>query len=221
MSEYLQFGSSILANDSLAVGRVPFGASLDGQTLVDAFTPFRGDHATVFGRGRGPRVYAVTVQRLFSTTAAALQFMLTHEDVLPVQDDLTYVDDVAGIAYTMADAVAQARILERRGTVVFVAYTFTGSRFESDDVPDAPTDTDTVKAINQSLTAATASQAIAFDVPFASAPRAITLALSAPDGGTMFGFQIRESTRTAAGFTVDFDALVPASGYKLTGLALL
>lgn len=219
--QYLQYGSSILAADSLALGRVPVNARYQGATLIDAWQPFRADYAIVYGRGRGPREYAVTVQRFFTSDAAAVAFLLTHEDTLNVQDDLTYVDDVAGVAYTMADAVCAARITQRIGVCVFIDYTFTGSRFTSDDVPDAPTETDTVKAINQALTAATVEQAIAYDTAFASAPRGISLQLSAPDGGAIFGWQIRESSRTAAGFTVDFDAAVPASGYKLTGIAVL
>lgn len=200
---------------------MPVGARYQGATLVDAFQLFRGDYATIFGRGRGPREYAITVRRLFTTVAAAKAFFLTHEDTLPVQDDLTYVDDVVGVAYVMADAVCQARMVQHLGVLVVIEYTFTGARFVSDDVPGAPTDSDTVKAINQALTIGTVEQAIAFDVAFASAPRGITLQLSAPDGGAMFGWQIRESTRTAAGFTVDFDQGVPAAGYKLTGIAVL
>jgi len=219
--QYLQYGSGILAADSLALGRVPVGARYQGQTLIDAWQPFRADSAVIYGRARGPREYAVTVQRLCSADAEAVGFMLTHEDTLPLQADFTYVDTVAGGAWIMADAVCSARIIGRQGSAVTVEYVFTGARFETEDVPDAPTDTDTVKAINQDLTMGTVSQAIAYDVPFGSSPRGLSPVLSAPDGGAMFGLQIRESSRTAAGFTVDFDNAVPAAGYKLTGVAVL
>jgi hypothetical protein len=221
VSQYLQYGSSIIASDSLAVGRVPVGARYQGQTLLDAWQAFRADYSIVYGRGRGPREYSVTVQRFFSSEAAALQFFLTHEDTLPLQGDLTYVDSVAASALTMADAVCSVRMGQLVGTCVFCDYNFTGARFESDDVPSAPTDTDTVKAINEVLTASITSKAIAFDVPFAAAPRGIGLTISAPDAGATVEFQIRESSRTASGFTVDFAAAIPASGYKLTGFALL
>ena len=107
------------------------------------------------------------------------------------------------------------------GLSVVVRYTLKGGTFYTEDVPTPDSSADLVKAINQALTSGTTSQAIVFDVAFATPPRALSLNLSAPDSGATFGFQVRESTRTAAGFTVDFDATVPASGYKLTGIALL
>lgn len=217
----IQSASYLYASESLAVGRVPFGLRLNGSPVIDAAQLFRAAYATVYGRGLGPVELSFGVWRFFSTEAAALSFALTHPTSLVQTADLTLVDDAATVALTMAGAVIAAQIGQRLGLAVLVQYTVTGARFLSDDVPEAPTDSDTVKAFNQALTAATVEQAIVFDTPFASAPRGLTLQLSAPDAGTMFGWQIRESTRTASGFTVDFDNPVPAAGYKLTGIAVL
>lgn len=218
----IQSASYLFASESLAVGRVPSGLRLNGAPIVDVAQFFRADFATVYGRGFGPFELTVSVWRFFSTEAAALSFQLTHASTIPQTADLTVVDDAATIALTMAGAVCSARVGPRLGLAVLVEYTFIGARFLSDAVPESPEgDTDTVKAINQALTAATVEQAVAYDLPFAAAPRGISLQLSAPDAGVMFGWQIRESSRTAAGFTVDFDAAVPAAGYKLTGIAVL
>jgi hypothetical protein len=215
------YSSSLLCSSNPALRLGPVEPTFNGQPVIDAWQALGADFFTVYGRGDGPDEFSFGVWHKFSSEAEVIAFKFGHRQSLPVQADLTVTDDAETVAWTMADAVRSVRIAQVMGLSVLAAYTFTGSRFESDDVPGAPTDSDTVKAINQALTSGTVEQAIAFDTAFASAPRGITLQLSAPDGGAMFGWQIRESTRTAAGFTVDFDAAVPAAGYKLTGIAVL
>lgn len=221
MSQYLQYAGSILGSTSLAVGRVHVGASLDGRTIIDAFLPFQAANSVVYERGAEPRIYTVTIRRFFATEGAALAFLLTHPDTLPRQGDLTIVDDVAAVAITMADAVAAVRMVEHVGTMVLAQYTFTGAKFESDDVPEAPTDTDTVKAQVVDLDADDVAKAVVFASPFASPPRFVRGEISVPDGGVAFHAVPRESTRLAAGVTFDFTAAVPASGYKLLVFAVL
>ncbi|HEX2860690.1 MAG TPA: hypothetical protein VHN79_03580, partial [Lacunisphaera sp.] len=174
-----------------------------------------------FGRGRGVREYGVTVQRFFSSLAAAVQFCLTHEDTLPVQADLTFVDSTAGIALTMANAVGQARIAQRLGVCVVIEYTFTGARFESDDVPDAPEDSESVKAATIALAENDESKVITFDVPFGATPRFVGVTVLAPSGELGFAAWVDDSTLDAAGFTVRLGAAVPAAGYKLSWSAIL
>lgn len=216
------YSNTHIASPLLAAGRVgPFDMSLNGQPVLDVFHYFGAANATVLEHGDGPVELEYSVTRLFSSEADMLLFVATHREALPRQADHIIIDDDEARALVLEDAVRSVTFSQLRGASCLVRYKFTGSRMVSDDVPDEPVDTDFVKAINQALTAASAEQAIVFDVPFASAPRGISLQLSAPDGGTMIGWQIRESTRTAAGFTVDFDNLVPAVGYKLTGIAVL
>lgn len=222
MSEYLQFASTVLASDDLSVGRVPFGASLDGRTLIDSFVPIGADYATVYDRGAEPRVYSVQVWRLFSTEAAAVGFALTHVDTVPRQGDLTLVSGSS--AWTMADAVAQTRILERRGTAVLLAYTFTGSRFESDDVPESPDDSNTVKAQVVNLSSGDVSKAVTFDTPFASTPRFLLGEVTGPSSGAGgVGIKAFLSGDPAAdGCTFEFSQAIPATGtYKLRVFAVL
>jgi hypothetical protein len=218
----ITYSTTLLASSNLALRRVgPAGITCNGEPVTQIEQLFRADFATVFGRGDGPVTFGFAVEVDFDTEAELLAFLLTHRETLPVQAALTLVDVAATVAFVMADAVRRVAFSSVKGNSVLVEYSFTGARFASEAVPAAPTDTDTVKAIDHALTISTVSQAIVYALPFASSPRGIVLTLSAPDGGTMFGFQIRESTRSATGFTVDFDAAVPASGYKLTGLAVL
>lgn len=194
--------------------------AFNGQPILDVAQFINSDYATVYGRGDGPVEFTFSVTALFDSSAAALQFCALHREAIAVQGDLQIIDDDLGVTLLLADAVREVRFFPR-GAAVLVNYKFTGSHFTTTDEPDLSGDTDYVKAINQSLTSGTTSQAITYGAPFLSAPRGISLQLSAPDGGLMFGWQIRESSRTASGFTVDFDAAVPATGYKLTGIAAL
>jgi len=219
----ITYSSTTLASSNLALGRVgPSGLTFTGTPLVDVAQFFRAANATVYGRGDGPEECAFSVLvGPFASEADALNFAALHRSSLPLTGTLTIVDDLGVTAVQLANAVREVRVGQIIGVSVRLDYKFTGSVFTSTSVPVYPTDTDLVKAINQALTSGTTSQAIAYDVAFSSSPRGITLQLSAPDGGLMFGWQIRESSRTPAGFTVDFDAAVPATGYKLTGIALL
>jgi len=222
--QYLQYGSSILASDSLAVGRVPVGARYQGETFIDAWLPFRADYSTVYGKGRGPREYSVTVQRFFSTIAAAKAFALSHEDTLPVQDDLTWADDTAGVAYTMADAVCSARIVQQIGVSIIVEYTFTGGRFESDDVPGSLEETDTLKTYEYALAINDEAKAVVFTTPFATTPKFVRGEITGPastDAGVAIDAKPINSTRTAEGVTFEFTQKIPATGYSLLVLASL
>lgn len=216
------FSTTLIASSDPALLRMgPSGMSVNGSPIVQVEQLFKADRATVYGRGDGPVEISFSVDVKFFTEAQVAAFIGTHRESLPVQSELVLTDDLETASLVMADAVRAVNFPRILGTSVTVEYKFTGSRFTSEDVPTFPTDTDYVKAINQALTNGAVEQAIAFDAAFVSAPRGISLQLSAPDGGAMFGWQIRESTRTAAGFTVDFDAAVPAVGYKLTGIAVL
>lgn len=218
----IQSPSYLFCSESLAGGRVGFGLRLNGAPVLDVAQLAGADFATVYGRGRGPFELTVSVWRFFSTEALALAFMLTHPSTVPLENDITVVDDDEAVALTMVGAVTSARPLQRLGVAVLVEYAFTGARFESDDVPDAPTDSDTVKAQVVNLIAGEVSKAVTFDTPFASAPRFVQGQLSIPDSGSAFGVVVRESTRAAAGVTFDFDAAVPATGtYKLLVFAAL
>lgn len=219
MSQYIQFASEIIASDQLAVGAVPFAARLDAQNLTDVWQLFRATNATVYARGRGPRVLTFQVTRIFSTYEDATDFFHRHPETLPLQGTLTLVDSGAALAWSMASAAAQVRMLQRSGVAVTCEYTFTGAKFASDSVPAAPTDTNTVKAGSVDLSASDTSKAVTFDVAFASKPRYFAAIITIPGGGTVTAVSLDESY-TSAGGTFRF-ASIPASGYKLRWVAFL
>lgn len=219
----IRFASTILATPSVAAGRIgPSGITLNGQPVADIWQAVGADYATVFGRGDGPVELGFSVTRLFSSEAAMLTFVGTHREALPNQDDLYWTDEAESVALLLEDALREVRFSALTARSVRVDYKFTGSRFVTDDVPEAPTDSDTVKAGIEDLSVDDATKAIAFPVAFASAPRFVDAKVVVPTAGDD-GFDAWpvESSITAAGFTVKLGALVPAAGYKLRWMALL
>ncbi len=218
----ITYSSTLLCSSDPAQRHGPVSPSFNGQPVIDVAQLFRADNATVYGRGDGPVEFGFSAWHKFASEAEVVLFCATHRETLPVQADLTVTDDEETVAAVMEDAVRTVRIAEVFGTSVLVQYGFTGSRFTSEEVPDAPTDTDTVKAYDIALTEGTIEQAVAYDTPFASNPRAIPLpSLCIPEGGSSFGMVIDQASRTAAGFTVKFENAVPAAGYRISGLVAL
>jgi len=214
------YSSTKLASSDPVNARVgPAGLTINGSQVNREADFYRAAARTFYpGYNRETRV-AFRVAANYAdwdscVSAAALQF-----SQLPTQGDLLFVLTTAQLrlANAVIDSVVATQIV---GIGLGFEYAFRGGLFVSEGI-SAPLGSDIMKTINQALTSGTFSQAITYPVAFASSPTGIVLQLSAPDGGTMFGWQIRESSRTAAGFTVDFDAAVPAPGYKLTGAAFL
>ena len=216
----ITYASTLLTRDG---AELAFGISVNGEQIIDEAGFFGAASRSYFGRGLYSTTLDFSVRRFFNTSREAEVFVLTHFAALPNTGDVqvTCGSGTDLQVCRMVNAVISAVPVAFLGLSVVVRYTLKGGVFYTEDVPTPDSSADLVKAINQVLTSGTTSQAIAFDTAFATPPRALSLNLSAPDNGATFGFQVRESTRTAAGFTVDFDAAVPASGYKLTGIALL
>lgn len=217
------YSNTLLSAEDLALGRVGFGATWNGQPILDVVTFFRSAQSTVYGRGDSPEEFTQRVWRFFNTEAAALSFCALHRSSLPVQADLVIVDDAETIALRLADAVRQVGIAQRVGTAVLVDYKFTGSGFTSEDVPEDTTTpiADRVKTGYITLTPGAESGSIAFDVAFGSKPK-IFLQLNPPTGGQMFPAHPVRDTITAAGCDYTLGAAVPASGtYELAWTAIL
>lgn len=78
----------------------------------------------------------------------------------------------------------------------------------------------TVKAFTVDLTADTDTVAVTYSTAFASSPAGIWVKVITPAGGFVIEANVVDSTRTASGFTAQLGALVPASGYKLSVIAI-
>lgn len=128
----LKFGDVLIASDDLALGRVGSGAVLNNDTILDVFQYFRAQDSVVVSRGDGPDQFGIKVWALFTTEADALAFFLSHRRTLPLQDDLTILDDADVALFTMSDAARSVKMLQRAGAAVLVEYVFTGSHFEAE-----------------------------------------------------------------------------------------
>jgi hypothetical protein len=215
------YAGTLLHSENLAHGRVGAGAAWNGEPVIDEVQFFRAANATVYGRADGPERFTQRVWRFFSSEAAALTFAATHRSTLPLQGDLTLRDDAGTVALTMAGAVRAVRIEEIDGLAVLVEYTFTGSRFASDDVPEIPDDPPNVKTGIVTLDADDESKAVAFDIAFGAAPKFVGVQIAPPTGEPGFDAWPVKDTITASGFTAKLGAIVPGTGYELRWTAIL
>lgn len=210
----ISLSTTLLADDSnVAVNRVPFGYSWNGEPIIDVVNFFRDTLAIVFARGDGPSVFGFNVQCSFSSRAELLLFCCTHRASLPIQADLQLVDETAPFAARMADAVRSVQIGNVVGLSCIVQYKFTGRQFLSEDVPDEdPEDVDLKKYGNAAPAEGDESIAIVFPTPFGGTPRYVDLYLVAP-GGEDFVMVAARGGISATGFTAYFAAALPADGY--------
>lgn len=220
MRAYLS--NTLIASPNIADGCVgPAGLSWNGAPILDVAQIFRAPFATVFGRGDGPEEFAFSSTWNFSTTGEALIFCSSHRTTLPVQADLTLVDDDGVTSVVMRGAVRDVRIGSVRGTSVQVDYKFTGSKFDLlEDVPEFSEDPDHMKVDVVDLNADDESVAIVFATPFGDVPRKPDLIIEAPFGQPAIGV-VGVRDVTAAGFTAVFSAALPSSGYKGRWSAIL
>lgn len=217
------YSTVLLASENLALGRVGFGATWNGEPIIDPVAYFRAANTTVFGRGDGPETFGFRVWRFFASEAAALLFCGTHRSTLPVQADLVLVNESETIAMRMADAVRAVQVLQRTEVAVLLEYKFTGSLFQSDDVPEDSTvpSADTVKTGYVALSANDETATIAFDVAFGAAPKFVCCQICPPTGSGGFDAWPIDDTIASTGFTAKFGGLVPGAGYKLRWTAIL
>ena len=217
------YSNTLVASPNLAAGRTgPTGLSFNGQPVIDEAQLFRAAYATLYGRGDGPVECGFTTWVQRPSEAALMLFMGTFRETLPVQADLVLTDDAETVSVRMVDAIREVTFGRVVGVTVQVNYRFRGARFTSEDVIELPEDSDTVKVKTVALTAGEVSKAVTFDSPFASVPRGVTAQLLLPTSSAQaLGVYIDKSTITEGGFTVLFDAAVPASGYELSITAIL
>lgn len=206
------FSTTVISSDNLAVGRAGFGSQWNGQPVVDVVQFFRAANAVVYGRADGPETFSLSVWAFFGSEADALTFCTGHRAALPLQADLVLIDHEETVALRLANAVRTVVINQRIGLAVLVQYSFTGARFLTEDVPDAPEDIDLVKYGTATPAAAAESIAIVFGTPFGSEPRFFVLTLE-PAAGQPAIAVLGYGSITAAGFTAILAAALPTTGY--------
>lgn len=217
------YSNTLISSENLALGRVGFDATCNGQPITDVVAYFRAAQSTVFGRADGPEEFTQRVWRFFNTEAAAITFFASHRKSLPLQADLVIVDQAETIAFRLADAVRTVQMVQRKGIAVLVDYKFTGSVFESEDVPETDLSEidDIVKSGLVTLVAGAESGSVAFLTSFGSIPK-VVLQVCPPTGGTMFNAAPPYDAITVDGFDYILGFPVPATGtYKLAWTATL
>lgn len=218
----ITYSDTLISSDDLTLGRVGSGSSWNGQPILDVVAFFRAAQSTVYGRHDGPEEFTQRVWRTFDTRAEALIFCGTHRSTLPLQADLTIVNDDESAALVMADAVREVRISRLVGLAVLVDYKWTGAGFSSGDVPgETVTDDDTVKTGYVALSVNDETKAVTFSPSFGATPKFVGVQICPPTGEGGFDAWPLEDTITPDGFTAKFGGLVPTTGYKLRWAAIL
>lgn len=138
--------------------------------------------------------------------------------------DGTYPSATNGTAYTEAFTLTEAATV--RVVATLTDYQQSNVRAlliegENDDPETTYVNYDIlkVKRATLNLTEGDTSKTVTFAVPFTGVPQVFPV-LVAPTGGFIIGLTL-DGAATAAGFTVSFSAPIPASGYKLSYMAVL
>jgi hypothetical protein len=218
------YSNTLLCSSNPAQRLGPVDPALNGQPVIDVWQAFGADYHTVYGRGDGPVEFSFGVHAKFSTEAEVVAFVTTHRETLPVQAELIITDDAETVAFAMANAVRRVAFSAIIGTSVLIQYQFTGSRFQTEDVPAAPTDVETVKTLEIALDPDDEEKEITFTTPFAATPKFIRGEICGPastDGGVAIEAKPINPTRSAEGCTFEFTQKIPAEGYSLLVFAAL
>lgn len=224
----ITFETTQLASPDLALGRVPFGLTLNGEQIVDDAQFFRAAAASVFARGNLGTVLQFSVTRLFSTEKAAEVFALTHAGAVPLEGLVTAVCGETGDQQTvyLEGAVLQAVAVQSvRGSSVVVQYTIRGGIWTT-DVPDeipgeseASEDFIVMRRAKVPVAAAVDEVVVVFSAPLAAAP-VVKAELYGPTGSAAIGGQVLIDTITVNGFTYKCDAETPNDDYELHYIAV-
>jgi SPP1 family predicted phage head-tail adaptor len=78
-----------------------------------------------------------------------------------------------------------------------------------------------VQALTVDLAVADESKAITYATAFASSPAGVYAQVISPSGGYVISCTIVQASRATTGFTVTLGAAIPATGYKLSIIAVL
>ena len=206
--------------------------ALDGEQIVDEADFFRAATRTFFPRGNISVSFEFTVHYVFNTLGAAEVFLLT----LPGQVPMTSADNgvlqcicapeipsQTATCYMSGAVLRKCSIVKAVGVSISVRYSFVGPGFTSSvpgtGLPTYPNPNEITQVFRRgkiALLPGATSQAVTYTSALPGAPGADPYCwISGPTGGAMFDCWTADDTVTTAGFTAQFAAAVPGSGYYL------
>ena len=208
----VQFGTTWLASGGLEGAR---DFKIDGYQVNEVTDLFRSPQAAQFPRYNRSANVTFSVTKLFNSESDLLAFLVNALAALSSSATLAVYDETgASAAYMSGALVESVRPQAAIGASVTIDYAFTGGLFTSQQVT-VPNESDIVKRDSLALTAGDTSKAVTFSVAFGQPPGAVTVSIAQPAGGYCICATVDKSTVSAAGFTADFGAAIPASGYYL------
>ena len=208
----VQYGTTWLASGGMEGAR---DFKIDGFQVNEVADIFRASNAVQFPRYTRSANVTFSVTKLFNSESDLLAFLSTCLAGLASSAVLSIFDETGVSAAYMAGALVESvRPQAAVGVSLVVDYAFTGGLFTSQQVT-VPNESDLVKRDSLALTAGDTSKAVTFTVAFGQPPGAVTVSIAQPAGGYVICSTVDKSTVSAAGFTADCGAAIPAAGYYL------
>ena len=200
-----------------------FGLTLNGAQVNDEADLFRALQSVFYGRGNRSAVLGFTVKRLPADPGTAEYIAMTEFWGLPIQSDLwLYLDpEATGPALQFASAVlSNTEYGPTVGQSMPVRFQFkVGAPLTSNSPPNIPQPTSSmIQRSTVAITNGTTSIAVSFSSSFTGTP-IVVATIMAPGGQPVISCNILADSVTNVGFTAEFGATIPASGYLLSYIA--
>ena len=200
-----------------------FGLTFNGAQVNDQVALFRAVQSVFYGRGNRVGTVSFTVKRIPPDLGTAEYTAQTEFWNLPIQADLwLYLDPEAnGVAMQFASAVLNG--VDYGPTVgqsMPVKFTFlVQAPLTSNPPPNIPQPTSSmIQRSTVAITNGATAQAVSFSTTFSGTP-IVVATVNAPAGQPVISCNILAGSVTNAGFTAEFGATIPASGYLLSYIA--
>jgi hypothetical protein len=200
-----------------------FGLTLNGVQVNDQVELFRALTAVFYGRGNRSAILGFSVKRIPADLGTAEYTAMTEFWALPVQADLwLYLDPEAnGVALQFASAVLHnTEYGPTVGQSMPVRYQFkVVMPLTSNPPPNIPQPTSAmIQRSTVAITNGSASLAVSFSSSFSGTP-IVVATINAPAGQPIISVNVLAGSVTNVGFTAEFGATIPASGYLLSYIA--
>ena len=213
----ITFESIVLADFSDALAR---GVTCNGSIVFEAVDIVRATTKRVFNRGNQLVNLAFAVRREFDTIKECETFLLTHFSLLPKSglcliECGTHAGDVTEVYLAGAALVASPQG-SYEGVSCTVAYQIVAPVATTDEPPGILLPDAVITRGTLALDEDDETKEVEFDTPFDNPP-IVTAAVMKPTSGDNIWPTLRGITTN--GFSVDFQAPIPASGYVLHWIA--
>jgi len=197
--------------------------TINGEAVSEAVDIVQAARKRFYFRGNEAVVLSFSVRRQFATLKDAEVFWLTQWSLLPKSGLCTITCGQAGDEQDvwLANAILTASPSAGcRGVEALLAYQIAAPQAATDTPPEVLTGAQPmILSAATALTAASESQAVVFTVPFTAAPT-VGATVAKPSGGDNIFATVRQDTVSVNGFTAEFDAPIPATGYVLHWVAV-